>query len=66
MKKSQAEATYKMKLDKAKAYQDSQQMPSKDGRIASGGAAELSDEKQIAILEIWDKLDTKESFWSAD
>jgi hypothetical protein len=54
MKRSTAEATYKMKLDKAKAYQDNQQMPKKDGRIATG-AASLDEDKQIAILEIWDK-----------
>ncbi|WP_291928600.1 hypothetical protein [Limnohabitans sp.] len=55
MKKSQAEATYKLKLDKAKAYQDSQQMPKKDGRMASGSAGTLEEDRQIAILEIWDK-----------
>ena len=55
MKKSQAEATYKLKLDKAKAYQDSQQMPKKDGRMASGSSGGLDEDRQIAILEIWDK-----------
>jgi hypothetical protein len=54
MKKSTAEATYGMKLTNAKAYQDNQQMPKKDGRLASG-AAMLDEDKQIAILEIWDK-----------
>lgn len=54
MKKSAAEALYKMKLDKAKAYEDTQTgKPRKDGRLASGGKGE--DDKQIAILEIWDK-----------
>lgn len=55
MKKSQAEATYKMKLDKAKGYQDSQEKGGGDGRIASGKGVDLSEDKQIAILEIWDK-----------
>lgn len=55
MKKSQAEATYKLKLDKAKAYQESQQMPKKDGRMASGSSGTLEEDRQIAILEIWDK-----------
>lgn len=55
MKKSQAEATYKLKLDKAKAYQDSQQMPKKDGRFASASSGGLDEDRQIAILEIWDK-----------
>lgn len=54
MKKAEAEATYKVKLDSAKAYQDNQQMPKKDGRLASGTAM-LEEDKQIAILEIWDK-----------
>ncbi|GAA4401210.1 hypothetical protein [Quisquiliibacterium transsilvanicum] len=54
MKKSQAEATYKIKLDKAKAYQDTQQTGKRDGRIASGSTS-LDEDRQIAILEIWDK-----------
>lgn len=54
MKRSTAEATYGMKLDSAKAYQDNDQMPKRDGRLASG-AAMLDEDKQIAILEIWDK-----------
>ncbi len=54
MKKSTAEAPYGMKLTNAKAYQDNAQMPKKDGRLASG-AAMLDEDKQIAILEIWDK-----------
>ncbi|OYW78779.1 MAG: hypothetical protein B7Z19_06560, partial [Polynucleobacter sp. 32-46-5] len=57
MKKATAEATYKMKLDKAKSYEastDQQAMGKKDGRIATG-ATNLDEDKQIAILEIWDK-----------
>lgn len=57
MKKSVAEATYKMKLDKAKSYEESSDQGKgrkKDNRIASG-AANLEEDKQIAILEIWDK-----------
>ncbi|MFM8899169.1 MAG: hypothetical protein ACKOF9_04365 [Burkholderiales bacterium] len=53
-KKSQAEATYKMKLDKAKAYTDSGRSNVKDGRFASASAS-LDEDRQIAILEIWDK-----------
>lgn len=54
MKRADAESTYGMKLDKAKAYQDNQQMPKKEGRIASGSAS-LDEDQQIAIIEIWDK-----------
>lgn len=56
MKRSSAEALYGMKLDKAKSYEDTtdQQMRKKDNRIAMG-AAQLEEDKQIAILEIWDK-----------
>lgn len=54
MKKSHAEATYKVKLDKAKTYQDSQSSGHKDGRFASA-AGNLEEDRQIAILEIWDK-----------
>ena len=54
MKKSQAEATYKVKLDKAKAYHDGMQSSAKDGRFASASAS-LDEDRQIAILEIWDK-----------
>ena len=54
MKKSTAEATYGMKLESAKAYTGNDQMPKKDGRLASA-AAMLDEDKQIAILEIWDK-----------
>ena len=55
LKKSQAEATYSMKLDKAKAYQsDSRGAGQRDGRFASGSAS-LDEDRQIAVLEIWDK-----------
>lgn len=54
MKKSQAEATYKVKLDKAKAYSDGARSSAKDGRFASASAS-LDEDRQIAILEIWDK-----------
>jgi hypothetical protein len=54
MKRSLAEATYKMKLDKAKAYQEGAQRAAKDARFASASAS-LEEDKQIAILEIWDK-----------
>lgn len=54
MKKSAAEALYKIKLDKAKGYEDTMTgKPRKDGRLASGDKSD--DDKQIAILEIWDK-----------
>ncbi len=58
MRKSQAEATYKIKLDKARAY-----IPVNAGVDTSGGrlAGALpdtaqDDDKQIAIIEIWDKV----------
>lgn len=54
MKKSQAEATYKMKLDKAKAYSDGEKRGAHDGRFASASSS-LEEDRQIAILEIWDK-----------
>lgn len=54
MKKSEAEATYKVKLDKAIAYENTGTTGRKDGRLASGKAA-VSEDQQIAILEIWDK-----------
>jgi hypothetical protein len=55
MKKSQAEATYGKKLDKARAYHDGiQANTAKDGRFASASAS-LDEDRQIAILEIWDK-----------
>lgn len=53
MKRSEAEATYGVKLDKAKTYQD-QKTGQKDGRFASA-AGNLEEDRQIAILEIWDK-----------
>lgn len=55
MKKSAAEALYKIKLDQAKSYEEStDQKQRKDGRLASAGKSN-DDDKQIAILEIWDK-----------
>lgn len=54
MKKSEAEATYKVRLDKAKAYESNEQKSKTDKRIASG-AQSLDEDKQIAIIEIWDK-----------
>ncbi len=54
MKMSEAEATYKVKLDKAKAYESNEQKSKTDNRIASG-AQSLDEDKQIAIIEIWDK-----------
>lgn len=54
MKKAEAEATYKVKLDKAKAYHDTAKGRPKDGRFASA-AGSVSEDQQIAILEIWDK-----------
>ncbi len=54
MKKAEAEATYKVKLDKAKAYHDTAKGRPKDGRFASAGSS-VSEDQQIAILEIWDK-----------
>ena len=54
MKKSDAEATYKMKLDKARSYHDSKSMTRTDNRLASASGT-LDEDKQIAILEIWDK-----------
>lgn len=56
MKKSEAEATYKMKLDKARAYQALEQSAGerRDGRFASADGV-LDEDQQIAILEIWDK-----------
>lgn len=55
MKLTQAEATYKLKLDKAKAFSDNAGSgSSKDGRFASA-AASMDEDRQIAIIEIWDK-----------
>lgn len=56
MKKSEAEATYRMKLDKARAYQALEQAAGerRDGRFASADGV-LDEDQQIAILEIWDK-----------
>ncbi len=54
MKKSDAEATYKIKLDKAKAYDDGIKGKARDGRFASASSS-VAEDQQIAILEIWDK-----------
>ena len=53
MKLQQAQATYGLKLDGAKAYSDSQ-MPQRDGRFASAAIAPDED-RQIAVIEIWDR-----------
>jgi hypothetical protein len=58
MKKSDAEANYKIKLDKAKAYESNEQKSRTDKRIASG-AQTLEEDKQIAIIEIWDKTSNR-------
>lgn len=61
MKRSQAEALYKKNLANAKIYQASQDGPShkKAKRLASmqleAGSAPVSDDQQIAVLEIWDR-----------
>lgn len=54
MKRSQAEAKYKMKLAKAKTYQESTNQSRSDHRIATGSALPAED-MQICILEIWDR-----------
>lgn len=51
MKKGEAEGLFKKKLDKAKTYEDSNLTESSS--LLSTGNDE--DDKQIAILEIWDK-----------
>ena len=59
MRRSEAEAKYNVKLDKAKAYDEASQMPSSsrsDRRLASADAGQLEEDKQIAIFEIWDKV----------
>jgi hypothetical protein len=56
MKQGQAEATYKVKLDKAKGYDTgAQTMRATDRRLASGMSTAVGEDRQIAILEIWDK-----------
>ena len=55
MKKSQAQALYKYRLDGAKTYEETtDQKQRKDGRLASGTQG-VDEDVQIAILEIWDK-----------
>ena len=59
MKRSQAEALYKKNLSNAKIYQPGQGEPShkRAKRLASMqiGAGPVSDDQQIAVLEIWDR-----------
>lgn len=54
MKKADAEAKFGVKLDKAKAYKDAAPGTS-DGRLASANKASLDEDRQIIIIEIWDK-----------
>jgi len=60
MKRSQAEALYKKNLANAKIYQPGQGEPShkKARRLASMQleAGPVSDDQQIAVLEIWDRV----------
>jgi hypothetical protein len=59
MKRSQAEALYKKNLSNAKIYQPRQSEPAhkKARRLASMqlDAGPVSDDQQIAVLEIWDR-----------
>lgn len=55
MKKAQAEATYKLKLDKAKAYETAGKPEARDHRFASGSKS-LDEDRQIAVIEVWDKV----------
>lgn len=61
MKRGQAEALYKKNLANAKIYQPGQGEPSykKAKRLASmqmdAGSAPVTDDQQIAVLEIWDR-----------
>jgi hypothetical protein len=61
MKRGQAEAVYKKSLANAKIYQPGQGEPShkKAKRLASmqmdAGSAPVTDDQQIAVLEIWDR-----------
>lgn len=59
MKRSQAEALYKKNLANAKIYQQGQSEPShkRAKRLASMQleAGPVSDDQQIAVLEIWDR-----------
>jgi 5'(3')-deoxyribonucleotidase len=62
MKRSQAEALYKKNLANAKIYQPGQGEPShkKAKRLASmqmnAGSGPVTDDQQIAVLEIWDRV----------
>ena len=61
MKRAQAEALYKKNLSNAKVYQPGQaELPHRKARrLASmhlnAGSAPVSDDQQIAVLEIWDR-----------
>jgi hypothetical protein len=61
MKRAQAEALYKKNLAQARLYQPSQNelLHSYSRRLASmhldSGALPISDDQQIAVLEIWDR-----------
>ncbi len=61
MKRGQAEALYKKNLANARIYQPGQGEPShkKAKRLASmqmdAGSAPVTDDQQIAVLEIWDR-----------
>lgn len=57
MKRSAAEALYKIKLGNAKAFKDSAVKNAEDGRLASAKDTDGdSDDVQICIVEIWDKV----------
>lgn len=55
-KKSQAEGEYRMKLDKAKTYNDPTAVTGKEGGKVFSGADKVDDgDCMICICEIWDK-----------
>lgn len=59
MKKDRAEAVYKKRLAGAKSYVEGASMGgggSDDRRLASGNSDDGDGDKQIAIIEIWDKV----------
>jgi hypothetical protein len=57
MKKSVAEGQFQMKLDKAKAYKEpAAGSTTSSGKIFSGEEGKGSDDYQIIVLEIWDKV----------
>lgn len=59
MKKSAAEARFKYKLDKAKAYSPTDSRENASGRLMSGSDAKLDDDTQVMIYEIWDKQSSR-------